>query len=121
MTKAQKDAYRKNLLSLRTRLAGDVAHLANEALRKDQGDGSSSTPIHMADGGTDTFEQDFSLSLLAREEEAMGEIDAALERLDDGSFGRCEECQLPIPKERLEALPFARYCVKCARKHERQT
>jgi DnaK suppressor protein len=121
MTKVQKEAYRKNLLALRQRLAGDVSQLASEALGKNNADGSSSMPIHMADIGSDTFEQDFALDLLAREEEAMSEIDAALERLADGTYGRCEDCQQPIPKERLDALPFARRCVKCARQYERQS
>lgn len=121
MTKAKMDVFRRNLLALRQRLNGDVSHLTEEALRRNQKDASgnlSSMPIHMADIGTDNFEQEFTLSLLANEEQVLQEIAAALERLDDGTFGRCEECGSDIPKPRLEALPYARCCVDCARKNE---
>lgn len=123
MTKEKMDAYRQHLLALRNRLNGDVSHLAEEALRRNQKEASgnlSSMPIHMADIGTDNFEQEFTLSLLANEEQVLEEIGAALDRLEAGTFGRCEECQADIPRQRLEALPYARYCVECARKNEQR-
>jgi RNA polymerase-binding transcription factor DksA len=70
----------------------------------------------MADLGTDNFEQEFSLTLLQNQEQALKEIGEALERIRHGSFGRCEECQGAIPKARLQALPYTRHCVECARK-----
>ena len=121
MTKNQLEKYRDALLALRSRLKGDVSHLTSEALRKDSGEAGgnlSNTPIHMADLGTDNFEQEFTLSLLQNEEQAVEEITAALERIRQGSFGQCEECREEIPKVRLQALPYARYCVECARKLE---
>jgi RNA polymerase-binding protein DksA len=124
MTKAELDTYRQHLLALRGRLDGDVSHLADEALRKNQREASgnlSSMPIHMADIGTDNFEQEFTLSLLQNEEQVLVEIADALERIDQGTFGRCEECQTAIPRARLEALPYARLCVECARKQEQKT
>jgi RNA polymerase-binding transcription factor DksA len=75
-------------------------------------------PIHMADLGTDNFEQEFTLSLLQNEEHALEEIDAAIGRIDRGAFGRCEECDKEIPRDRLKALPYARHCLACARKLE---
>ena len=123
MTKADTDAYRQQLLALRSRLNGDISHLADEALRKNQRDASgnlSSMPIHMADIGTDNFEQEFTLNLLQSEEHVLGQIAEALERLNQGTFGRCEECQGPIPKARLSALPYTKYCVECARKQEQK-
>jgi len=78
-------------------------------------------PIHMADLGTDNFEQEFTLSLLQNEEQLLGEIAAALERVSQGAFGRCENCQGEIPKARLQAVPYARYCVECARKLEQNS
>lgn len=119
MTKAILDNYRQALLALRSRLKGDVSHLTEEALRKGGGEASgnlSNTPIHMADLGTDNFEQEFTLGLLQNDEQALEEIGAALERLNQGTFGKCEECQKDIPKARLDALPYARQCVECARK-----
>ena len=121
MNRAVVETFRQELLSLRNRLKRDVSHLANEALRKAGGEASgnlSNMPIHMADLGTDNFEQEFTLSLLQNEEQALGEITAALERIEQGTFGRCEECTKDIPKARLQALPYARFCVECARKQE---
>src|SRR5229473_7852316 len=84
MTKAVLDGFRQQLLALRSRLKGDATQLADEALRKAGGDASgslSNMPIHMADLGTDNFEQEFTLSLLQNEEQVLQEIAAALERL----------------------------------------
>jgi RNA polymerase-binding protein DksA len=121
MTKAVLETFRQELLALRNRLKGDVTNLADEALRKAGGEASgslSNMPIHMADLGTDNFEQEFTLSLLQNEEQALDEIGAALDRIAQGTFGRCEECQKEIPRARLQALPYARHCVECARKLE---
>ena len=119
MTQADLDSYRQQLLDLRSRLRGDVSHLTSEALRKTGGEASgslSNTPIHMADLGTDNFEQEFTLGLIQNEEQALDEIGVALDRLYQGTFGRCEECHKDIPKARLQALPYTRHCVDCARK-----
>jgi RNA polymerase-binding transcription factor DksA len=119
MTKADLETYRETLLALRNRLTGDVSHLADEALRARGGEASgslSNAPLHMADLGTDNFEQEFTLSLLQNQEQALKEITEALERIRQGSFGRCEECDGAIPKARLQALPYTRHCVACARK-----
>ena len=75
----------------------------------------------MADLGTDNFEQELTLGFLQNEEKTITEIDAALARLRDGSFGRCEECQQEIPATRLQALPYTRLCVACARKLEQRS
>jgi RNA polymerase-binding transcription factor DksA len=124
MTKLELDTYRRHLMALQNRLDGDVEHLADEALRKNQREASgnlSSMPIHMADIGTDNFEQEFTLSLMQNEANVLKEIAGALDRLNKGTFGRCEECSEPIPKPRLSALPYTRFCVECARKLEQHT
>ena len=121
MTKAILDGFRQQLLDLRNRLKGDVTNLADEALRKAGGEASgslSNMPIHMADLGSDSFEQEFTLSLLENEEQLLEEVNAALDRIERGVFGRCEECNAVIPKVRLNAVPYTRYCVDCARKQE---
>jgi RNA polymerase-binding transcription factor DksA len=121
MTQAELDSYRQQLLDLRDRLKGDVSHLTNEALRHagaEASGGLSNTPIHMADLGTDNFEQEFTLGLIQNEEQALDQIGGALDRIDQGSYGRCEECQKDVPKARLQAIPYTRYCVDCARKLE---
>jgi RNA polymerase-binding transcription factor DksA len=121
MTQSELDGYRQQLQDLRGRLSGDVSHLASEALRETGGEASgslSNTPIHMADLGTDNFEQEFTLGLIQNQEQALDETSAALDRLNQGTFGRCEECHKDIPRARLQALPYTRYCVECARKLE---
>jgi DnaK suppressor protein len=75
-------------------------------------------PIHMADLGTDNFEQEFTLSLMENEETTLAHIDAALERIEEGAYGNCLECEARIPKTRLNAIPYTPHCVKCASKLE---
>src|SRR5213082_58877 len=121
MTKAELQTYQDQLNALRNRHNGDVSHLTDEALRRTGGGTSgnlSNMPIHMADLGTDNFEQEFTLSLLQNEEQLLDEIGAALERIKQGKFGKCEDCEDDIPKARLQAVPYTRYCVECARKLE---
>ena len=124
MTKAELEGYRRQLLTLVERLNGDVSHLTDEALHADGGEVSgnlSHMPIHMADLGTDNFERENTLHLLANEEQMLDEIRAALERITQGTFGRCEECGGEVlPRGRLKELPYTRYCVTCAKKLDEQ-
>ena len=115
MTKAELASYRRTLFALRDRLAGDVSSLADEALKSEEeaGGNLSHVPIHMADLGT--HEREFTLGLLENEEQTLEEITAALGRIEQGTFGHCEGCRKAIPQDRLHALPYARYCVECAR------
>src|SRR5947209_8379856 len=121
MTKNEMEPYRVKLEELSQRHNGDLSHLTDEALHR-SGSGAagnlSSMPIHMADLGTDNFEQEFTLGLLQNEEQRLEEINAALDRITQGTFGLCEECQAEIPRARLQAVPYARHCVECARKLE---
>jgi RNA polymerase-binding transcription factor DksA len=119
MTKADLQSYKRILLALRSRLNGNISHLAEEALRSNGNENSgnlSHAPLHIADLGSDSFEQEFTLSLMQNEEQVLEEIAGALDRIQQGSFGRCEECKGVIAKGRLQALPYTRHCVKCARK-----
>ena len=116
--------YRQRLEQLRSRLSGDVNAMAGEALgtSDDQPAGHASTmPVHMADLGSDAFEQEFTLSLLANEEETLELVDQALKRIKQKTFGSCEECGGCITKKRLEALPYAGTCIRCAEKLERSS
>jgi RNA polymerase-binding transcription factor DksA len=118
MTRADLDRFRSTLLSLRGRLTGDVAHLADEAFRVGgERDNSSLAPASdMADQGADSYEHEFTLSLLQNQEQTLKEIDEALERIRLEKFGQCEECGGVIARARLQALPYTRHCVSCARK-----
>jgi DnaK suppressor protein len=122
MKKAESKVYKERLLALRARLRGDVNQMADAALKKSRLDGAeaSAMPIHMADLGSDNFEQEFTLSLMENEEEVLESIESALERIEDCSYGLCEECGVKIPKARLNAIPYAPTCVKCAELLERR-
>ncbi|NLE39743.1 MAG: TraR/DksA family transcriptional regulator [Pirellulaceae bacterium] len=117
MNKADVQVYREKLIAMRARLRGDVNNMADAALRKRRSDANgdlSSMPIHMADIGTDNFEQEFTLQLMQSEGDTLGQIENALERIEEGIYGECELCGVRIPKARLNALPYATTCVKCA-------
>jgi DnaK suppressor protein len=117
MKKSEMKPYKELLLELRRRLRGDVAGMASTALVKSgeaHGSESSSIPSHIADLGSETFEQDNTLRLLDNDGEVLEEIEGALERIEDGIYGSCTECEHKIPKTRLKAIPYTPYCVKCA-------
>jgi DnaK suppressor protein len=119
MKKTEAKEFRNLLVELRARLRGDVSTLADAALGKTRTDAAgdlSSMPIHMADIGTDAFEQEFNLGLLEHDGATLEQIEAALERIEDGVYGVCVECEAKIPKARLQVLPHTAYCVKCADK-----
>lgn len=121
MKKADMKVYKERLLALRARLRGDVNHMADAALKKSRTEANgdlSSMPIHMADLGTDNFEQEFTLSLMESDSGTLDRIESALERVEDGTYGTCEECGAKIPKTRLNAIPYATMCVKCASEYE---
>jgi DnaK suppressor protein len=122
MNRAELNVYKERLLALRARMCGDVKQLHENSLRKGRSEAHgdlSSMPIHMADIGSDNYEQDFSLSLMENEGAALEKIQASLERIEEGSYGACEECGAKIPKTRLNAIPYASLCVKCASQQER--
>ncbi|MEI6631829.1 MAG: TraR/DksA family transcriptional regulator, partial [bacterium] len=75
---------------------------------------------HMADVATDTYDREFSLGLASSERELLYELDDALKKIEDGSFGICEQCKSLITKTRLKAIPQARFCVKCQEKKEKR-
>lgn len=122
MKKAEAKVYKEVLLQLRARLRGDVTQMADAALNKNRMESSgdlSSMPIHMADLGSDNFEQEFTLSLMETEEDTLTAIERALERIEDGTYGQCDECSGIISKARLNAIPYTPMCIRCAQQMER--
>jgi RNA polymerase-binding transcription factor DksA len=113
--------FRKALVELQARLRGDVAQMTDEALNGTGGEAAgnlSNMPIHMADLGTDNYDQEFTLGLIENEQTTLEEVREALKRLDAGTFGLCLSCGGPIAKNRLQAIPYTRNCIDCARKLE---
>lgn len=120
MKKTDMKAYKERLVALRSRLRGDVTAMANSALHRDEENGGASAmPIHMAELGSENFEQEFTLSLMETEEDTLAAIETAIERVEEGVYGRCVGCEGTIPKTRLNAIPYALMCVRCAEKQER--
>jgi RNA polymerase-binding transcription factor DksA len=114
--------YYKLLVDLRMSLTEGLERHSEETLKrsaKDDAGDLSAYGQHMADAGTDTFDRDFALSMVASEQEALSEIDAAIKRIRDGTYGVCEITQKPIAKERLLAVPFTRYSAEAQKDLER--
>lgn len=109
------NGHRNTLLLLRARLLGDMSQMEDTALKDVN---AVRMPSDMADVGTDAFEQELTLNLMGNEKEVLEQIEAALERIEQGSYGRCEACGHGIGKARLDAIPYTAFCVKCASQQE---
>jgi RNA polymerase-binding protein DksA len=118
LTSADTEHFKQMLLEKRREILRNVNEFEDEALKKSRLDAAgdlSSMPIHMADIGTDNYEQEFALGLMDSERKLLREIDDALERVEQETYGICEGTGKPIPKARLEAQPWAKYCIEYAR------
>jgi RNA polymerase-binding transcription factor DksA len=106
---------RRLLEEERRRLLAVKAHVANDHLDDESADESAAQLSHMAqhqaDAGTDTFEREKDFSILEQIESELHDVELALRHLDEGTYGRCEQCHEPIGDDRLEAIPAARFCV----------
>ena len=123
LLKKELKIYKEKLLKLREEISGEVRQISENVLMKSQTEASgdiSSHTFHIADAASDTFERDFSLGLASNEMEIIRQIDLALRKIEDQSYGICESCQKLIPKRRLDALPYVRYCMKCQARLEKQ-
>ena len=118
LSKKDLDKYRDLLILRRREIMGMVSGLETEALRSSGGN-LSNMPVHMADVGRAVFEQDFTLGMAATEREMVVQIDAALQRVGDRTYGVCQATGKPIPKTRLNAKPWAKFTVDAARAAER--
>jgi len=110
--------FRDLLLAKRREILGDMSSMEREALRSSGGSNLSTLPIHMADMGTDNYEQEFTLGLVETERKLLREINIALAKIQNGAFGICEGTGKPISKARLEVQPWARYSIEYAKQME---
>jgi RNA polymerase-binding protein DksA len=120
LTAEELSEFKAILLAKRRELVEDMVNLESEATRtgNDGGSISSTMPIHMADIGTDTWEQEFTLNLIEKERLIVREIDEALDRIENKTFGTCLATGKAIAKARLRVKPWAQYCIEYARKRE---
>ncbi|MDD4933861.1 MAG: TraR/DksA C4-type zinc finger protein [Methylacidiphilaceae bacterium] len=112
----------QRLLELRDDILGQMQGIAQDSLRvRPEGSEASGFGMHQADAGTDAYDKDFALSLLSQEQDALYEIEEAIKRTQAGTYGICEMSGKPIPLQRLEAVPHARFTVECQRQVEQQS
>jgi len=129
MNRSQIEEFQWRLLTLQARVRGDVKHLTDGALGHKNRAGDQRSPTHIAELGTDAYEQDFSLRFAESDQEVLQEIQSALGRIEDGTFGVCESCMTEgksrsramIKVARLRAIPYARNCIECERNREQLT
>jgi DnaK suppressor protein len=115
------DGQKKKLMDLRDHVLDQMQGVAQDSLRsRPEGSEASAFGMHQADAGSDAYEKDFALSLLSQEQDALYEIEEAIKRLGDGTYGVCEVSGKQIPEERLDAIPFARFTVECATQLEKE-
>ena len=122
LTKPQLKEFRQRLLQERAKVAGEIRSIVEETKkspREASGDLSGYT-IHMADMAADTYERELSMNLVSSEQEVLYQIDDALKRIDESTYGICQQCNKPITLTRLKAVPYASMCIACQRQQESQ-
>ena len=115
--------FKKLILKRKDEILDEIKHISDDTLKKSQKEASgdiSGYTYHMADVATDNYDREFSLGLASNERALLYELDDALKKIEDGTFGICEECKSLITKTRLKAVPYARLCVKCQEKKEKR-
>ena len=123
LNKDQIKQLRQLLITERAKLAEEIKSIARDAStspRDASGDLSAYT-VHMADMAADTYDRELSMNIASSEQQMLYEIDDALKRLDDGSYGVCQQCNQPIAMSRLKAVPSASLCIECQRSKEKKS
>ena len=122
-TKSDLKDFKKIVLKKKEEILNDLKHISDDTLRKSQKEASgdiSGYTYHMADVATDNYDREFSLGLASGERKSIYELDDALKRIEEGTFGICDDCKSAITKIRLRAVPSARLCIKCQQKREKK-
>jgi DnaK suppressor protein len=115
------ESYRRQLQALLGRMDRERQGLHSEALRAtggEAGGGLSNVPLHPADLGSQHFDEEILLTVLTNQQGLEEEINAALARIEEGAFGACEACGKAISAQRLQAVPYTRFCRNCAVRNE---
>ncbi len=123
LSKKELKDFKKIILKKKEEVLEDFKHITDDTLKKSQKEASgdiSGYTYHMADVATDNYDREFSLGLASNERKALYELDDALKRIEDETFGLCDDCKGAISKIRLKAVPSARLCIKCQEKREKR-
>ena len=121
MSKKELKIYKALLLKEREKIGGDISFIAKETLNRSQRDASgdlSGYSYHMADSATDSYDVEFSLGRASDEQKLLYTIDEALRRMQEGTYGCCQQCNKAIAKNRLHALPHTPLCIECQKANE---
>jgi DnaK suppressor protein len=121
-TKKELAIYRELLQHQLERMQKNLNSLAADNLKRSPSDTTGDISFystHMADHGTDNFDRELALNLVSGRQESIYDIEFAIQRIDDGTYGICQACDNPIERPRLKALPFARKCLACQNAAER--
>ena len=122
MEKEELQKLKVQLEAERVKIADGLNHIERDNLNRSQRDASgdlSGYSFHMADVATDNFDREFSLDIASGEQTLLNRIDEALRKIQEGTFGICENCQKLISMKRLKAVPYARLCIKCKEDEEK--
>ena len=123
MSKQQLKEFRDLLMQERARCVGEIRSIAQNASknpREASGDLSAYT-VHMADMSADTYERELAMNIASSEQEVLYQIDDALKRIDEGTYGVCQQCGKPIVMSRLRAVPYTSMCIECQRSKEQKS
>jgi RNA polymerase-binding protein DksA len=123
LAKKEIAGFKKIVLKRKEEILDEIKHISEDTLKKTQKDASgdiSGYTYHMADVATDSYDREFSLGLASNERKLLYELEDAVKKIEDGTFGICEECKTLITRTRLKAVPYARLCVKCQEKQEKK-
>lgn len=121
--KTELERFKKILQEIRRKLTGDIQHLEGDTLNRSQRDAAgdlSGYSFHMADMATDNFDREFTIGLASSEQQILNLVDVALHKIDDGTFGLCDNCSKAITQKRLRAVPYAPLCIKCQETEEKR-
>lgn len=122
MNKKQQDTLRKRLEERRAEIESDMSYMAAEmrSIGVDQDEENGSLGNHIADDGSNVAEAERIVTVSEDLQQILAQVNAALERMSDGTYGTCQRCERPIGEERLEAFPYVAYCIECQSIIERE-
>lgn len=122
MNKRQQEKLRKRLEERRAEIESDVSYMAGEmrAIGIDQDEENGSLGNHLADDGSNVAEAERIVTVSGDLQQILAQINAALERMNEGQYGACQRCGKPIGAERIEAFPYVAYCIECQSEIERE-
>lgn len=122
MNKKQQDTLRKRLEERRAEIESDMSYMAAEmrSIGVDQDEENGSLGNHIADDGSNVAEAERIVTVSEDLQQILAQVNAALERMSDGTYGTCQRCERPIGEERLEAFPYVAYCIECQSIVERE-